>query len=249
MVPLTKSTVTVITGAVGLVLSAALPTAAQSGPGVCRQALTLGLDASLSVDPHEFKLQREGLAGALRDPEVIDAVIGSSNSHIMFAVFDWSGPYDQRNIIDWVAMDTRETLFRVANQIEQAEQLARIGKTGLGAAMVYAQEMLASQAQCASLTLDISGDGENNSGVAPEDVRDRLNIAGITVNGLVIEQGGNFAGREDATAASLTRYYRRNVIAGPLAFTETIYGFDDYQEAMKRKLLRELFPAFAWKRD
>lgn len=226
-------------------IASAPPVSAQTATGNCRQALLLALDASLSVDPHEFKLQREGLANALRDPEVADAVIGSSGSHILLAVFDWSGPYDQRNIVEWTAIDSRETLWAVAQQLEAADQLARIGRTGLGASMIYAQTMLSAQTHCASLTLDISGDGENNSGIAPIAVRDRLLTTGITVNGLVIEQGGNLAGTEDASAASLTRYYRHNVIAGALAFTETIYGFDDYQAAMKRKLLRELVPAFA----
>lgn len=223
----------------------ALPALADTGAGQCRQALLLALDGSLSVDPHEFQLQRRGLANALRDPEVADAVIGSSRSHIALAVFDWSGPHDQRIILNWTVIDTYDTLWEVAGRVEAAEQLSRVGKTGLGAAMIFAQTMLGQQAHCATLTLDISGDGENNSGIAPEAVRDRLNAAGITINGLVIEQGGDLAGVEDATAARLTRYYRRNVIAGPLAFTETIYGFDDYQEAMKRKLLRELVPAFA----
>lgn len=225
--------------------TAAPPVSAQTDLGSCRQALLLALDASLSVDAYEFKLQREGLANALRDPEVADAVIGSSGSHILLAVFDWSGPYDQRNIVEWTVIDTRETLWRVARQLEAAEQIERVGRTGLGSAMIYAQTMLGAQTQCRTLTLDISGDGENNSGIAPSAVRDLLVSSGITVNGLVIEQGGNLAGAEDASAASLTRYYRRNVIAGALAFTETIYGFDDYEVAMKRKLLRELVPAFA----
>lgn len=218
---------------------------AQTDQGTCRQALLLGLDASLSVDPHEFTLQRVGLANALRNPEVADAIIGGSASHVVFAVYDWSGTYDQRVILDWTVIDGYDTLRTIAAQIETADQMARVGKTALGASLVFAQDMLDQQTQCATRTLDLSGDGENNDGVEPEFIRDQLAANGITVNGLVIEQGGDTAGREDASAASLTRYYHRNVIAGPLAFTETIYGFDDYETAMKRKLLRELVPAFA----
>ena len=223
----------------------ALAAHSQPHQGSCRQALLLGLDASLSVDPHEFTVQRVGLANALRNPEVADAFVGNASSHIVFAVYDWSGTYDQNVIIDWTIIDSYETLWAVAANIETAGQMSRVGKTALGSSLLFAQKMLEQQAHCPTRTLDLSGDGENNDGIAPEFVRDRLAANGITVNGLVIEQGGDTAGREDASAARLTRYYHRNVIAGPLAFTETIYGFDDYGAAMKRKLLLELVPAFA----
>ena len=41
----------------------------------CRQALALGLDVSGSVDALEYRLQLDGVAGALLDPEVIGAFL------------------------------------------------------------------------------------------------------------------------------------------------------------------------------
>ena len=38
--------------------------------------LVLALDSSASVDAGEFALQRDGLAAAFRDPEVVEAIQG-----------------------------------------------------------------------------------------------------------------------------------------------------------------------------
>ena len=40
-------------------------------------------------------------------------------------------------------------------------------------------------------------------------------------------------------------FYAREVIGGPGAFVEAADGFDAYAEAIRRKILRELSPAFA----
>ncbi|MEM9127563.1 MAG: DUF1194 domain-containing protein, partial [Pseudomonadota bacterium] len=98
---------------------------------------------------------------------------------------------------------------------------------------------------CDVLTLDISGDGMNNNGTEPGPVRKSLAAAGIQVNALLIASPDNTALGSNA----LTLYYENHVIVGPNAFTETIFGFDDYADGMRRKLLRELTRAFTWHLD
>ena len=208
----------------------------------CRQALLLGLDASLSVDPNEARLQRDGLAWALQDGQVVDALVGSRQSYVMLAIFEWSGRFDQHVIVDWTRVDHAEALTSIAATLSSAAQIQRTGRTALGEAMLFASEMLYAQSHCALLTLDISGDGPNNSGIPPEQAKHRMEGANITINGLVIEQPQP---TDDAARFSLTAYYTNNVIRGAGAFTETIIGFDDYARAIKRKLLRELAPVIA----
>ena len=58
---------------------------------------------------------------------------------------------------------------------------------------------------CERRTLDVSGDGTNNDGIAPELARRDAALAGVTVNGLVI----------GANVATLGRYYQQFVIQGP----------------------------------
>ena len=83
---------------------------------------------------------------------------------------------------------------------------------------------------CERRTLDVSGDGTNNDGIAPELARRDAALAGVTVNGLVI----------GANVATLGRYYQQFVIQGPGAFVESAEDYDGFERAMRRKLLREL---------
>ena len=224
----------------------AVPVILMTGQAVhaqsCRQALLLGLDVSLSVDPLDFTLQREGLSRALLDPVVQDAMIRGPD-HIELAVFEWSGSFDQKLLVDWTVIDSPATLQGVALTVLQTEQETRSGRTAIGAALVHARDLLVSRAHCETLTLDISGDGMNNSGFGPETVRAELEALGIGVNGLVIE-GTPFEQSEgDPSVNQLTDYFYENVITGPAAFVEAIIGFSAYEEAIKRKLLRELVPS------
>ncbi|MFC6686684.1 DUF1194 domain-containing protein [Jhaorihella thermophila] len=58
----------------------------------CRHALALGLDVSGSVDGREYRLQLDGLAAALRDPRVKQALLAMPAAPVRIAVFEWSGP-------------------------------------------------------------------------------------------------------------------------------------------------------------
>ena len=52
----------------------------------------------------------------------------------------------------------------------------------------------------------------------------------ITVNGLVIRTSDH----------RVPIYYDREVIRGPESFVEIADGYDDYERAMRRKLVREI---------
>ena len=65
---------------------------------------------------------------------------------------------------------------------------------------------------------------------------------GITVNALIIGQETVDENGQITTANldDLKEYFQERVIRGPGAFIEIAYGFDEYADAMKRKLLREI---------
>ena len=217
----------------------AIPATAQT----CRQALILGLDVSLSVNTFDFTLQREGLARALLDPEVMDAMVGPTGGTIELAVFEWSGQHDQSLLIDWTTIDSQQALKDISEVLIHSPQLERTGRTALGAAMRYARDMLRQRSQCVNQTLDLSGDGVNNNGSLPETVKSEMEAAGIIVNGLVIQPGISKAHFGGPNAAQLRQYFEDRVIVGPSSFVETVIGFENYEEAIRRKLLRELAPA------
>jgi hypothetical protein len=200
--------------------------------------LVLALDISLSVDLNEHRLQRDGLAAALLDEAVVEAFL-AGGGYVDLAVFEWSGQYDQSLIVNWTRIENRAVLEGVATRLIEVPQSDRTGRTGLGAAMLYARDMLAQRAACQTLTLDVSGDGPNNNGPSPERLHRLMSERGITVNALVIE------GAVQTDALHLGAYFRDRVISGPQAFAEVITGFDAYKPAMISKLLRELAPALS----
>jgi Protein of unknown function (DUF1194) len=213
---------------------AALPLAGAAAP--CRQALALGLDVSGSVDSQEYRLQLDGLAGALTDPDVARAMVEGAGAPVRLMVYEWSGPAHQRIIADWTAITDDETLNALAATLRATARAPAPPATALGAAVATGAGLLAGQSACWRQTLDISGDGMSNTGPRPQDLSTPA-LDGITVNALVIDTGD--AGTR-ADGADLVGYFEAYVIRGPGAFVERAAGFADYQRAMRRKLLREL---------
>ncbi len=215
--------------------------AAAPAQATCRQALALGLDVSGSVDAAEHSLQMRGLANALLHPDVRAALLDMPQAPVMLAVYEWSGPQDQRLVVPWTAIDSTDALHALAQRLTDAPRMAGEPSTAIGAAMRFGALLLAQQPQCWRRTLDISGDGKSNTGPRPHMIRQEMIDQAITVNGLVI---GVIDNRGDdhrqLHAAELTAYFRANVLTGPDAFVETALGFMDFEAAMVRKLLREL---------
>lgn len=197
----------------------------------CRQALAVGLDVSGSVDAVEYRLQLDGLAGAMEDPGVVTAFAALPDAPVALAVYEWSGPGARRVLIDWVMVSGAADVAAVAARLRAVRRVEADPSTALGAAKAFGAGLLASQAGCWRRVLDISGDGQSNTGPHPRGVRPE----GIVINGLVVGAEG------DAGAmGSLWAYYKAYVVQGPEAFIETAVGFDDFQEAMVRKLKKEL---------
>lgn len=198
----------------------------------CRQALALGLDVSGSVDAREYRQQLDGLAAALGAPEVREALLDPAAGPVRLAVFEWSGPGDRAMLVEWTTVRDTATLAQVQSRLRQAQRHAAAPTTGLGSAMLAGVQLLAGQGDCSQETLDISGDGPSNAGPRPQDLGIGALPGEVTINALVVGQS--------EAVPDLAGYFRAYVIRGPGAFVETAQGYDDYEAAMRRKLLREL---------
>jgi len=214
-----------LAGALGL-LSAAGAAAAQD----CRLALVLALDVSSSVDPGEYELQKSGLAAALDAPEVREALLTGIGGHVALAVFEWSGRYQQEMMIDWTVLDSHPAIDATIARIAAAQRSYSRFPTAIGYALGYGAGVLQRGPVCARSVLDVSGDGVNNEGFEPSLAYRNFPLDHVTVNGLVI------LGQD----ISVLPYYRREVRRGDGAFVEQAQGFDDFADAMTRKLYREI---------
>ena len=210
-------------------LASLLSIAALKPAAACPLALIIAMDGSSSVDAREHALQLQGLAQALQDPDVIDAI--SSVGGIWFSSFEWSGRYQQVMQVDWSFLDGEESAKAAAAKLATSRRGFNEFPTALGYALGYAAVHLnAVPERCARQVIDVAGDGVNNEGFGPASAYRAFPFKGVVVNGLAIKG----AKPDPAT------YYRNNVIRGPGAFVEVASGFDDYADAMKRKLLREV---------
>jgi len=87
-----------------------------SAAHACETALILTFDVSNSVDPAEYLVQSHGLADALLDPDVIEAMVQGS---VAIMVVQWSGADRQEISIPW-------TRVRTALDVERLSQAARL---------------------------------------------------------------------------------------------------------------------------
>ncbi|WP_037293843.1 DUF1194 domain-containing protein [Roseobacter sp. CCS2] len=215
-----------------------LPTMVQA---TCRQAISLGLDVSSSVDQSEYTLQLEGVVAALNAPVVIDILFLQPDAPVRIHVFEWSGPVNQTIIVPWTTLNTPADLATVTARLRGHQRGVPAPTTAVGSALLAGFAYLEQHPECWIRTLDLSGDGETNTGPLPEDIPLTQTPAGVTVNGLVVGSGNFFGDQISQNAlADLEVYYRENVIRGPVAFVEVAKNYDDYAAAMERKLLREL---------
>ena len=222
-------------------LAAALALGAGAAGAECRQALALGLDVSGSVDTAEYALQLGGLAAALESPDVSEALLEPPGLPVHLAVFEWSGPGARRLLLDWTAIDGPDVLARVTGILRGTGRVPLDPSTAIGEAMLYGADLLSRRPECPRWTLDLSGDGRANAPPRPVEVRAMPALARITVNALAVGVDQPVHGDiRQAEIAALQAYFASEVIHGPGAFVETALGYSDFEDAMRRKLLREL---------
>ncbi|MBX2854988.1 MAG: DUF1194 domain-containing protein [Rhodobacteraceae bacterium] len=195
----------------------------------CHLSLILALDVSASVDAREYKLQQEGVASALVDPDVSRMILSQGGIWIM--AFEWSGSRHQYPQMQWTFLGDMAAINAASEQLRVARRRVNEFPTSLGYALGRAlQELRKAPEVCVRRVVDVAGDGVNNDGFPPASAYRANDMTGITINGLVIE------GETPPPAP----YYLEQVIRGPGAFVEVADDYDDYARAMRRKLLREL---------
>ena len=190
----------------------------------------MALDVSSSVDDREYLLQVEGLAQAFEDAEVQRALFQIPNAHVWLQVFEWSGVHDQTIVIDWQAVTGPGDVAHIVATLRGHGRSVHNAATGLGRALDFARRQFDRAPRCDLRKVDVSGDGQSNVGIPPQQLYTTTEFGEITVNGLAIL----------SDERALARYYQSFVIRGPGAFLEIADDFDAYSAAIRRKLIREL---------
>ena len=223
--------------AVTILLAASHSTA----QAACRQALAFGLDVSGSVDAEEYQLQLKGLAAALTSPDVTYSILTMPKFPVRLLVFEWSGQDYQRILIPWTDISNIEVLQNLSIELRLTKRRDAPPSTALGKAILAEVRYLNQKPRCWKRTLDISGDGKGNTGPPPHTVNLPEKIGDVVINALVIGiDATKRLSHEELSVDELATYFSNRVLAGPGAFVEIAVSFDDYEQAMILKLLREL---------
>jgi hypothetical protein len=213
-----------------ILLLALAPGAHPAGTAPVDLALVMAVDVSESVDAEEYELQHEGIARAFENPQVQKALRGGAHGAVDVLVMEWSDRDKQVVTVDWTRIDDAASAAAFAARV-RATRRSSNGLTAIGDALLAAGaafERLGDQAE--RRVIDLSGDGMANIGPPPQAVRDTLNAAGITINGLAILK----------TEPWLDQYYDMNVVGGEAAFLLQVEDFQSYATAMQQKLLAEI---------
>ena len=198
--------------------------------------LVLAADISFSMSDENLSVQTDGYAQAFRDPEVVAALSTGPLGRIAASYVEWSD--GQRVVVPWTLLRNRADAERFASHITAGSAKHSAGTTyitgviRLGTRMIEENDFAALRR-----VIDISGNGENNRGEAPDRARDVAILRGITINGLPMPTWVD-PRRLGEVPADI--YYRDHVIGGPGAFLLKVDDRANVLRSIKSKLLREI---------
>jgi hypothetical protein len=194
-------------------------------------ALVLAVDTSGSVSMGRFELQKQGYAAAFRNPQVLNAIRSLATQSIAVTMMQWTGPFLHVVVADWAVIKDEASANAFAAAIEAAPRRLFGGGTSISGAIDFSRLLLAqSPYRAIRRIIDVSGDGSNNSGRDVTAARDEALRDGVTINGLPIL----------TVEPGLDIYYRNFVIGGPGAFMIPVHDYDNFADAVLKKLINEI---------
>ena len=211
----------------GLVAAIALTS---SQAFACDTALMLTIDVSNSIDPVEYKLQTDGMADAVLDAEVSEALI---LGQVAVAVIQWSGVDRQELSIPWRQLRSVADIQAFAVDARTMPRAFVQSDTAPGNAIMFALDQFADAPNCDRQVIDISGDGPPNAGSDTRLASREAERRGVTINGIAIESMG----------VAITTFFTRSVITRD-GFVITARRHRDYPRAIREKILREVSRIF-----
>ena len=201
--------------------------------------LVLAVDVSHSMSGAELVQQRNGYVAAFRHPEVLSAIRSGELGRIAVAYVEWAGPLEQRVVVPWTIITGADDAAHFAETLAFAEPKPAIrtpppsGGTSISSALLFASALFGgNDIDGMRQTIDISGDGPNNTGPPVGLARDTVLARGVTINGLPLILAPRTLPLDD--------YYKDCVIGGPGSFSITVSNPADFSGAVRHKLLLEI---------
>lgn len=196
-------------------------------------ALVVSVDVSNSVDETRYRLQMEGIAQALEDKTVLDAILNGPQGGILFSMVTWADR--PQMAIPWQRISNKEEAAAVAAKVRSLPRQTGEFTCVTGMLRNISDKVVPQiPAKASRIIVDVSGDGKENCNPQEpiEAVRDELAGGGVTINGLPILEGDE--------GPTLEGWYKEHVMAGPGAFVLPADGFKDFGRAIRQKFVIEI---------
>jgi len=190
--------------------------------------LQLLVDTSGSVSTSEYNTQKGGYEAAFRNAGIIAAITAlAPQGGVAVQYIEWASANQQSVRVNWTQITDAASANAFADLLAGVNRVYS-GSTGVAAAIDFGRPLFDGNGfEGSRLVMDVSGDGSDNQGGNTPAARDAAVAAGITINGLAI-------GGVDA-------WYSANVIGGG-GFLESAATFADFEDAVIRKIGREVTP-------
>jgi hypothetical protein len=199
--------------------------------------IVTGLDLSGSIEAPEAQLQIDGIAMAIRSPQIIAAIRHGNYGRIGFTVFVWAdGNYPV--LASWRLISSPEEALAVSEEIAKqlrairaSDIVVRLGAlTDVSGAIDFGAGMLqAAPFATNHRIINILSNGVDNVGEHAWLARDRAIARGMTINGIAL-------GRD----RTVYDYFKREVIGGPQAFVLSASDPEHLVQVMARKFTNEI---------
>ena len=183
-----------------------------------------------------------GAAAAITHPEVVRAITSGPNRKIAVCFLEWATVGQQSVVIDWTVIGDPGAARRFGDRLVE-EPRSFAGSTSISNALDFSVAQLQrAPFEAERKVIDISGDGNNNSGRSVTDARDDALARGVTINALVIltPLAESFRPEHTNPPGGLEKYFQDNVIGGFGAFTVVAESHEAFGRALTKKLIREI---------
>jgi hypothetical protein len=162
---------------------------------------------------------------------VLNAIRSGLSQTIAVTMVQWTGPALQVQVVPWTRIADHESASSLADAIAASPRRLFSGGTSISGAIDYAMSLWRmSPYQGTRRVIDVSGDGANNRGRPAALARDDAVHERVAINGLPIL----------ALEPDLDRYYEDNVVGGPGAFVIAARTYDNFADAILKKLIHEI---------
>src|SRR5262245_30223140 len=129
--------------------------------------LVLMVDASGSIDPEEFRFQRDGYADAISDPRLVRAITSGRRGSIAVAFVEWGTPGGASTLIEWRRIHDQASADAFADEVSNAPRTSQ-SYNAIGDGIVHSANLIkTSGIPSERAIIDVSGDGPDNRSRMP----------------------------------------------------------------------------------